>query len=26
MTSQEAPLEDVFLKFYEEPEKVTPVA
>jgi ABC-2 type transport system ATP-binding protein len=26
MTSQEAPLEDVFLKFYEEPEKAAPVA
>jgi ABC-2 type transport system ATP-binding protein len=26
MTSQEAPLEDVFLKFYEEPEKAPPVA
>ncbi len=26
LTSQEAPLEEVFLKFYEEPEKTAPVA
>jgi ABC-2 type transport system ATP-binding protein len=26
LTSQEAPLEEVFLKFYEEPEKAAPVA
>ncbi|HVB25481.1 MAG TPA: ABC transporter ATP-binding protein [Ktedonobacteraceae bacterium] len=26
LTSQEAPLEEVFLKFYEEPEKTTPLA
>ncbi len=26
LNSQEAPLEEVFLKFYEEPEKVAPVA
>jgi ABC-2 type transport system ATP-binding protein len=26
LTSQEAPLEEVFLKFYEEPEKAAPLA
>jgi hypothetical protein len=26
LTSQEAPLEDVFLKFYEEPAQAAPVA
>jgi hypothetical protein len=26
LTAQEAPLEDVFLKFYEEPAQVAPVA
>ena len=26
LNSQEAPLEEVFLKFYEEPEKAAPVA